>query len=53
MSSIYFAIAIKRVRVNDSTVYSDEWLGYNALKRIQYPQFIKHGAGQYVNGRDI
>lgn len=37
--------------VNDATVYSDEWLGYNALKRIYDHQFIKHGAGQYVNGR--
>lgn len=37
--------------VNDATVYSDEWLGYNALKRIYDYQFIKHGAGQYVNGR--
>ena len=37
--------------VNNATVYSDEWLGYNALKRIYDHQFIKHGAGQYVNGR--
>jgi len=37
--------------VNDATVYSDEWLGYNALKRIYDHQFIKHGAGQYVSGR--
>ena len=37
--------------VNDATVYSDKWLGYNALKRIYDHQFIKHGAGQYVNGR--
>ncbi len=37
--------------VNAATVYSDEWLGYNALKRIYDHQFIKHGAGQYVNGR--
>ncbi|MCT6851188.1 MAG: IS1595 family transposase [Staphylococcus epidermidis] len=36
--------------VTDATVYSDEWLGYNALKRIYDHQFIKHGAGQYVNG---
>lgn len=36
--------------VNDATIYSDEWLGYNALKRIYDHQFIKHGAGQYVNG---
>ncbi|MBS0497781.1 MAG: IS1595 family transposase [Proteobacteria bacterium] len=37
--------------VNDASVYSDEWIGYNALKRIYDHQFIKHGAGQYVNGR--
>lgn len=36
--------------VNDATVYADEWLGYNVLKRIYDHQFIKHGAGQYVNG---
>ncbi len=37
--------------VPDATVYSDEWIGYNALKRIFDHQFIKHGQGQYVNGR--
>lgn len=37
--------------VNDATIYSDEWLGYNALKRIYDHHFIKHGAGQYVDGR--
>lgn len=36
--------------VGDATVYSDEWLGYNALKRIYDHQFIKHGAGEYVRG---
>ncbi|ORU92126.1 MAG: transposase [Cycloclasticus sp. symbiont of Poecilosclerida sp. N] len=37
--------------VKDATIYSDEWLGCNALKRIYDHQFIKHGKGQYVNGR--
>ncbi|HEY9018169.1 IS1595 family transposase [Thiomicrospira sp.] len=37
--------------VNDATIYSDELPGYNALKRIYDYQFIKHGQGQYVNGR--
>jgi transposase-like protein len=37
--------------VNDATIYSDEWLGYNALKRIYDHKFIKHGQGQYVSGR--
>lgn len=37
--------------VNDATVYSDEWLGYNALKRICDHKFVKHGSGQYVNDR--
>jgi transposase-like protein len=37
--------------VSDATVYFDEWIGYNALKRIFDHQFIKHGQGQYVNGR--
>jgi transposase-like protein len=37
--------------VSNATVYSDEWLGYNALKRIYDHQFIKHSQYQYVNGR--
>ncbi len=37
--------------VKGATVYSDEWLGDNALKRIYDHQFIKHGQGQYVDGR--
>jgi len=37
--------------VKDATVYSDEWLGYNALKRIYDHQFIKHGQDQYVDRR--
>jgi transposase-like protein len=37
--------------VSDATVYSEERIGYNALKRIYDHQFIKHGQGQYVNGR--
>ena len=37
--------------VKDATIYSDEWLGYNAIKRIYDHHFIKHGAGQYVDGR--
>ncbi|MBL1405004.1 MAG: IS1595 family transposase [Rhizobiales bacterium] len=37
--------------VKDATIYSDEWLGYNALKRIYDHQFVKHGAGQYVDGK--
>jgi transposase-like protein len=37
--------------VKDATIYSDEWLGYNALKRIYDHKFVKHGKGQYVNGR--
>lgn len=37
--------------VKDATIYSDEWLGYNPLKRIYDHHFIKHGAGQYVGGR--
>ncbi len=37
--------------VKDATIYSDEWLGYNALKRVYDHHFIKHGAWQYVDGR--
>ena len=35
----------------DATIYSDEWLGYKGLKYIYDHQFIKHGQGEYVNGR--
>lgn len=38
-------------QVKDATIYPDEWLGYNALKRIFDHHFIKPGAGQYVDGR--
>lgn len=37
--------------VNDATVYSDEWLGYNALKRIYDHQFIKHKVCQHLRSR--
>lgn len=37
--------------VNDATIYSDEWLGYNALKRIYDHQYIKHGKGEYVRDK--
>lgn len=37
--------------VSDATIYSDEWLGYNALRRIYDHKFVKHGEGQYVHGR--
>ncbi len=35
----------------DAIIYSDEWLGYKGLKYIYDHQFIKHGHGEYVNGR--
>lgn len=34
-----------------STVYSDEWLGYNKLRRIYDHSVVKHNAHQYVDGR--
>ena len=32
-------------------LYTDEWVGYNGLKRVYDHSFVKHGKGQYVNGR--
>ncbi len=38
--------------VKDSAIlYTDEWLGYNGLKRIYDHSVVKHNQGQYVNGR--
>lgn len=37
--------------IQDTIIYSNKWLGYNALKHIYDHQFIKHGKGQYVKGR--
>ena len=34
-----------------ATIYSDEWLGYNSLKRIYDHSVVKHNQGQYVDGR--
>jgi transposase-like protein len=34
-----------------ASVYTDEWLGYNGLKRIYDHSVVKHNQGQYVNGR--
>jgi len=34
-----------------ATLYTDEWLGYNSLKRIYDHSVVKHNQRQYVNGR--
>lgn len=34
-----------------ATVFTDEWLGYSALKRIYDHSVVKHNQGEYVNGR--
>lgn len=39
-------------RVNKSaSVFTDEWLGYNAISRIYDHKVIKHNASEYVNGQ--
>lgn len=39
-------------RVKEATaIYTDEWLGYKGLQRIYDHQIVKHGQGEYVNGR--
>ena len=34
-----------------STVYTDEWMGYNRLKKVYNHLAVKHNQGEYVNGR--
>jgi transposase-like protein len=41
---------VKHVK-ETATVYTDEWLGYNALRRIYDHAVVKHNQGEYVNGR--
>lgn len=41
---------VKNVK-DSATLYTDEWLGYNGLKRIYDHSIVKHNQGQYVNGR--
>jgi len=41
--------AIKSVK-EATTIYTDEWLGYNALKRIYDHHYVKHNQGEYVKG---
>jgi transposase-like protein len=33
-----------------ATVYTDEWMGYKDVKYIYDHSFVKHNAGEYVNG---
>jgi len=38
--------------VKDSTkIYTDEWLGYNGLKKIYDHSIVKHSQNEYVKGR--
>ena len=32
-------------------LHTDEWVGYKGLSRIYDHSFVKHGQGEYVNGR--
>lgn len=41
---------IKNVK-KSAVLYTDEWLGYNGLKRIYDHSIVKHNKGEYVNGR--
>ncbi|HWY11637.1 MAG TPA: IS1595 family transposase [Bacteroidia bacterium] len=34
-----------------ASVYTDEWLGYKDVKYIYDHNFVKHNAGEYVNGK--
>ena len=35
----------------DATIYTDEWSGYSGVAKVYDHQIVKHGEGQYVNGR--
>lgn len=37
--------------VQTANIFTDEWLGYNALKRIYNHNVVKHNSGEYVRGR--
>ena len=41
---------IKNVK-KSAVLYTDEWLGYNGLKRIYGHSIVKHNKREYVNGR--
>lgn len=41
---------VKNVK-ESATIFTDEWLGYNSLKRIYDHSIVKHNRGEYVNGR--
>jgi hypothetical protein len=41
---------IKTVK-QSASVITDEWLGYNSLKRVYDHSFAKHNEGEYVNGK--
>jgi hypothetical protein len=41
---------IKTVK-QSASVITDEWLGYNSLKRIYDHSFVKHNEGEYMNGK--
>lgn len=34
-----------------ATLYTDEWVGYNGLRRVYDHSIVKHNHRQYVNGR--
>lgn len=42
---------IVQVVKETAVMYTDEYLGYNSLKRIYGHAFVKHNSGEYVNGR--
>lgn len=44
-------VEIMKVVKETATMYTDEFLGYNSLKRIYDHAFVKHNSGEYVNGR--
>lgn len=42
-------VVLKSVHLN-STIYTDEWQGYNTINRLYKHSFVDHSRKQYVNG---
>lgn len=39
------------VKRDYTVLYTDEWLGYNAVDKMFYHYSVDHGKGKYVDGR--
>lgn len=42
---------VEAIISKDAKVYTDEWTGYAGVSKVYDHQVVKHGEGEYVNGR--